>query len=70
MSLIKNELSEIKKKFAIPRRTKIIGSVETVEIEDVIQDEQVVVTVTNKGYIKRTQEQFFLNVHQIKNLQI
>ena len=54
LSLIKNELSEIKKKFAIPRRTKIIGSVETVEIEDVIQDEQVVVTVTNKGYIKRT----------------
>lgn len=54
LTLIKAELSEIKKKFAVPRRTKLIGSVETVEIEDVIQEEKVIVTATNNGYIKRT----------------
>ena len=53
-NLIKLELNEIKKKFAVPRRTKLIGAVDTVEIEDVIQEEQVIVTVTNDGYIKRT----------------
>ncbi|MEK9741838.1 MAG: DNA gyrase subunit A [Pelagibacteraceae bacterium] len=54
LNLIKTELIEIKKKFAVPRRTKLIGAVESVEIEDVIQEEQVIVTVTNNGYIKRT----------------
>ncbi len=54
LNLIKGELLEIKKKFAVPRRTKLIGAVESVEIEDVIQEEKVIVTVTNNGYIKRT----------------
>lgn len=53
-NLIKLELNEIKKKFAVPRRTKLIGAIDTVEIEDVIQEEKVIVTVTNDGYIKRT----------------
>ena len=53
-NLIKTELAEIKKKFAVPRRTKLVGAVENVDVEDVIQEEKVIVTVTNKGYIKRT----------------
>ena len=53
-NLIKLELNEIKKKFSVPRRTKLIGAVDSVEIEDVIQEEKVIVTVTNDGYIKRT----------------
>ena len=53
-NLIKLELNEIKKKFAVPRRTKLIGAVDSVEIENVIQEEKVIVTVTNDGYIKRT----------------
>ena len=53
-NLIKTELAEIKKKFAVPRRTKLLGAVENVDVEDVIQEEKVIVTVTNKGYIKRT----------------
>ena len=53
-NLIKNELEGIKKKFAVPRRTKLVGAVEAVEVDDVIQEEKVIVTVTNKGYIKRT----------------
>jgi len=54
INLIKEELTNIKEKFSTPRKTKIIDQVGSVEIEDVIQKEQVVVTVTNKGYIKRT----------------
>ena len=54
INLIKDELTDIKNKFSTPRKTKIIDQVTSVEVEDVIQKEQVVVTVTNKGYIKRT----------------
>ena len=54
INLIKDELTGIKNKFSTPRKTKIIDQVTSVEVEDVIQKEQVVVTVTNKGYIKRT----------------
>jgi len=53
-NLIKNELIGIKNKFSTPRKTKIIDQITSVEVEDVIQKEQVIVTVTNKGYIKRT----------------
>ena len=54
INLIKNELTGIKNKFSTPRKTKIIDQITSVEVEDVIQKEQVIVTVTNKGYIKRT----------------
>ncbi len=54
INLIKNELIGIKNKFSTPRKTKIIDQITSVEVEDVIQKEQVIVTVTNKGYIKRT----------------
>ncbi len=54
INLIKNELIGIKNKFSTPRKTKIIDQIASVEVEDVIQKEQVIVTVTNKGYIKRT----------------
>tara|TARA_A100001011_G_scaffold399436_1_gene508070 strand:+ start:11218 stop:13764 length:2547 start_codon:yes stop_codon:yes gene_type:complete len=53
-NLIKDELTNIKLKYAKPRKTKIFDQVSSVEVEDIIQKEQVVVTVTNKGYIKRT----------------
>ncbi len=51
---IKEELLSIKNKFSTPRKTLILDTVTEVEIEDVIPREQVVVTVTNQGYIKRT----------------
>ncbi|MCI5054009.1 MAG: DNA gyrase subunit A [Pelagibacteraceae bacterium] len=54
INLIKEELINIKNKFSTPRKTKIIDQVTSVEVEDVIQKEEVIVTVTNKGYIKRT----------------
>ncbi len=52
-SIIKDELGELKKKYGDERRTDIVGEVEELEIEDLIADEDVVVTVSHGGYIKR-----------------
>ena len=53
-NLIKNELNNIKDKFSVPRRTKIIDAVLNYNIEETIQKESVVINITNKGYIKRS----------------
>ena len=53
MNVISNELKSIKEKFAIPRRTKIIDAVLNYDIEETIQKESVLITVTLQGYIKR-----------------
>ena len=52
-NLIIDELHLIKDKFSIPRRSKIIDAVLNYNIEETIQKESVVITITNKGYIKR-----------------
>ena len=51
--IIKEELLEIKRKFNTPRRTKITGEAKDIEVEDLIADEPMVVTMTHAGYIKR-----------------
>ncbi len=51
--IIKQELKEIKEKFADPRRTEILAKKEEIEVEDLIIEEDVVITVTGSGYIKR-----------------
>ncbi|MBQ7668900.1 MAG: DNA gyrase subunit A [Clostridia bacterium] len=51
--IIKDELLEIKTKFADTRRTKIEASAEEIEIEDLIKEENCVITLTHFGYIKR-----------------
>ena len=48
-----DELNKIKEKYSIKRRTKIIDAVLNYNIEETIQKEAVVVTITQKGYIKR-----------------
>ena len=53
-NLIKSELNNIKDKYAVPRRTKIIDAVLNYNIEETIQKESVVINITNKGYIKRS----------------
>ena len=53
-NLIKNELNNIRDKYAVPRRTKIIDAVLNYNIEETIQKESVVINITNKGYIKRS----------------
>ena len=52
--LITDELSHIKEKYAVPRRTKIIDAVLNYNIEETIQKESVVINITNQGYIKRS----------------
>tara|TARA_B100001121_G_scaffold175263_1_gene152816 strand:+ start:612 stop:3182 length:2571 start_codon:yes stop_codon:yes gene_type:complete len=51
--LIINELVKIKDKFSVPRKTKIIDAVLNYNIEETIQKESVVISITNQGYIKR-----------------
>ena len=51
--IIKYELEELKKKYGDERRTDIVGEVEELEVEDLIAEEDVVVTISHGGYIKR-----------------
>lgn len=51
--LIKEELKDLKEKFADDRRTEIVAEREEIEIEDLIVEEDVVVTISHSGYIKR-----------------
>lgn len=52
-AIIKTELAEVKKEFATPRRTVIVEQEDEVEDEDLIQREDMVVTVSHAGYVKR-----------------
>jgi len=52
--LIVEELENIKDKFSKPRKTKIIDAVLNYNIEETIQKESVVISITNQGYIKRS----------------
>lgn len=54
LQIIKDELTEIKNKYGDERRTKISIDETDIDMEDLIKDEDVVVTLTHYGYIKRT----------------
>lgn len=54
MDIIKQELAEVKEKFATPRRSEFVAGGMDFEDEDLITEEDMVVTVTAGGYIKRT----------------
>lgn len=51
--IIKDEMNEIKERFNTPRRTKIGMDAKDIDVEDLIADENMVVTVTKAGYVKR-----------------
>lgn len=53
LGVIKDELSEIKAKYSDERRSKIEKIMNEIDIEDLIQEEDVVITLTSSGYIKR-----------------
>jgi len=53
LKVISDELKFIKEKFSVPRRTKIIDAILNYDIEETIQKESVIITVTLQGYIKR-----------------
>ncbi len=54
MGVIKEELIKIKAEFSDPRRTEIVDDQASISIEDLIADEDMVVTISKAGYIKRT----------------
>lgn len=53
VNIIRKDIKQIKEKYGDKRRTQIAASVEILEIEDLIADEEVIVTVSHSGYIKR-----------------
>ncbi|MQP96711.1 DNA gyrase subunit A [Streptococcus mitis] len=58
--IIKNELDEVKRKFGDQRRTELmVGEVLSLEDEDLIEESDVLITLSNKGYIKRLDQDEF-----------
>lgn len=55
MLIIKDELDELKKKFGDERRTEITDAIDDFNIEDLIAEEDMVITISHQGYIKRLQ---------------
>ncbi len=53
LQIIKEELTEVKRKFGDARRTRITNSVSQMDIADLIEEEDVVITLTHNNYIKR-----------------
>ncbi|MFN7437357.1 MAG: DNA gyrase subunit A, partial [Bacteroidota bacterium] len=54
MGIIKDELLEMKERYGDARRTQIVHSEEDITVEDMIPNEEMVITISNQGYIKRT----------------
>jgi DNA gyrase subunit A len=54
LKIIKGELIEVKDRFGDPRRTEIIGQTAEITLEDTIVEEDMVVTISHSGYIKRS----------------
>tara|TARA_B100001013_G_scaffold313594_1_gene219750 strand:- start:660 stop:1871 length:1212 start_codon:yes stop_codon:yes gene_type:complete len=55
MEIITEELTEIGKKYGDDRRSEIIGDASSLDVEDLIADEEMVITVSRAGYVKRTE---------------
>lgn len=53
MGVVKEEMLEIKKKHGDERKTKIVAAIDEIEDEDLIEEEQVAITLTHLGYLKR-----------------
>ena len=53
MRIVEDELQEVKKKYGDPRRTEIVYKAEEFKIEDMIAEENVVITISHNGYLKR-----------------
>ncbi len=54
MQIIKDEMNYIKEKYGDERRSQIVYTADDISLEDIIPDEQVVITISHLGYIKRT----------------
>ena len=54
MDIIKTELLEMKERYGDERRTLVVASEDDITVEDMIPNEEMVITISNQGYIKRT----------------
>jgi DNA gyrase subunit A len=54
MQIIKDELTEIRERYGDERRTEVVQTEEDITVEDMIPNEEMVITISNQGYIKRT----------------
>jgi DNA gyrase subunit A len=64
LQVIINELNEIKSKYGDERRTEIVASTEDIDIEDMIVEEDMVVTISHAGYIKRNAVSLYKSQHR------
>ncbi len=64
LNIIVEELSAIRDKFSDERRTEIIGEVSEINVEDMIAEEDMVVTITHGGYIKRNALSLYQSQHR------
>jgi DNA gyrase subunit A len=64
LNIIVEELSAIQEKFSDERRTEIIGQISEIDVEDMIAEEDMVVTITHRGYIKRNALSLYQSQHR------
>ena len=64
MDVIKNEISEIRDKFGDERRSELTIAEDDIDIEDLIQEENMVVTMTHEGYVKRVSSSVYRAQHR------
>ncbi|HEY7461561.1 MAG TPA: DNA gyrase subunit A [Gemmatimonadota bacterium] len=64
MELVKEELLEVRKKYADARRTEITSDEGELTVEDLIAEENMVITVSHRGYIKRTPTNTYTRQHR------
>lgn len=64
MAIVRQELVEVREQFAVPRRTEIVEGDAEVEDEDLIAREDMVITVTHGGYVKRTPLSLYRTQHR------
>ena len=64
LNIIVEELSAIREKFSDERRTEIIGEVSEIDLEDMIAEEDMVVTISHGGYIKRNALSLYQSQHR------
>ncbi|HEX3888038.1 MAG TPA: DNA gyrase C-terminal beta-propeller domain-containing protein, partial [Phenylobacterium sp.] len=64
MAIVREELVEVREAFAVPRRTEIVEGDADVEDEDLIVREEMVITVTHGGYVKRTPLSVYRTQHR------
>ncbi len=62
--IIREELVEIGEKYTTPRRTEIVDDYDDIDVEDLIPNEPMVVTITHRGYIKRVPVKLYERQHR------